>query len=182
MGLANFYRKFVKDFSAIASPITDLTRKDLPFSWTLDHEVAFNNLKTTLCTAPTLTLPDFSKTFVMMTDASDLATGAVLMQDQGKGLQPIAFESQKLQGAEHRYLPRELELLAIINALKAWRHYLLGPHFQIFTDHQSLRYLQTQPNLSPKEARWLDFLQEYDFEIHYLPGKKNLVANALSWK
>ena len=117
MGLANFYCKFVKDFSAIASLITNLTRKDLPFQWTPDHEVAFNNLKTALCTAPTLILPDFSKTFYVMTDASDLATGAVLMQDQGKGLQPIAFESQKLHGAEHRYPPHELELLAIIHAL-----------------------------------------------------------------
>jgi len=180
MGLANFYHKFVKDFSAIASLITNLTRKDLPFQWTPDHEVAFNNLKTALCTAPTLILPDFSKTFYVMTDASDLATGAVLMQDQGKGLQPIAFESQKLQGTEHRYPPHELELLAIIHALRAWQHYLLGPHFKIYTDHLSLRYLQTQPTLSPKEARWLDFLQEFDFEIHYLPGKKNVVADALS--
>jgi len=118
----------------------------------------------------------------VITDASDLVTGAVLMQDQGKGLQPIAYESQKLQGAERRYPPRELELLAIIHALRAWRHYLLGPHFHIYTDHLSLRYLQTQPNLSPKEARWLDLLQEYDFEVHYLPGKKNVVADALSRK
>ena len=115
-----------------------------------------------------------------MTDASDLATGAALMQDQGQGLQPIAFESRKLQGAERKYPPCEMELLAIIQALQEWRHYLLGPHFHIYTDHLSLKYLQTQPNLSGKEACWLDFLQEYDFEIHYYPGKKNVVADALS--
>jgi len=96
MGLANFYRKFVKDFSGIAAPLTDLTCQNLSFSWTPECQTAFETLKQALSTAPILILLDFNKTFYVMTDASDLATGAALMQDQGQGLQPIAFESRKL--------------------------------------------------------------------------------------
>ena len=113
---------------------------------------------------------------VLCTDASDLAIGAVLMQDK----RVIAYESRKLNTAELNYAVHEKELLAVVHSLKVWRHYLLGLKFKIETDHQSLRYLSTQPNLSRRQCRWMELLQEYDFEIEYVKGKENVVADALS--
>ena len=116
----------------------------------------------------------------MTTDASDYAMGAVLSQVWDDGEHPVAFESRKMNPAEQNYPTHEKELLAVIHALRTWRHYLLGRKFTIVSDHHSLKFLQTQPQLSRRQARWLELLAEFDYEIVHRPGKSNVVADALS--
>ncbi|CAJ0629008.1 14807_t:CDS:2 [Entrophospora sp. SA101] len=117
---------------------------------------------------------------VQLTNASDFAIGAVLSQDQGKGEQPVAYESRKLSPAELNYPVHEKELLAIVHAIKLWRPYLEGQRFTVITGHASLEYIKSQTNLSQRQARWLEVLQATDFDVKYHPGKTNIVADALS--
>jgi transposase InsO family protein len=182
LGLANFYRRFVKSYSHRSAALTDLTSKNRPFEWTEAQQRAFQDIKNALTTAPTLALPNDKGTFIVKTDASDKALGAVLKQvdPESHETHPIAFESEKLHDAELNYATHEKELLAIVHALKTWRHYLDGQHFLIHTDHHSLRYLDTQPSLSKRQARWMETLAEFDYTIKYKPGKTNSVADVLS--
>jgi RNase H-like domain found in reverse transcriptase/Reverse transcriptase (RNA-dependent DNA polymerase)/Integrase zinc binding domain len=180
LGLASYYRKFVKGFSAIAAPLTQLLHKDKAYHWENEQQSALDQLKQCLISAPVLILPDPTKPFTVTTDASDLAIGAVLSQDQGKGHQPIAYESRKLSPAEQNYPVHEKELLAIVHAIKLWRIYLEGQEFTIITDHASLEYIKSQSNLSRRQARWLETLQSVAYEVKYKPGKTNVVADALS--
>jgi len=180
LGLASYYRKFVERFSAIAIPLTALLHKDLKFEWTNETQKAFETLKEKLIAAPVLLLPDSTKPFVVTTDASDFAIGAVLTQDQGKGEQPVAYESRKLSSAERNYAVHEKELLAIIHAIRTWRMYLEGQKFMVITDHASLEYIKTQNNLSRRQARWLETLQAHDFKVKYHLSKTNVVTNTLS--
>jgi hypothetical protein len=182
LGTAGYYRKFIRDFSKIAAPLTDLTKDNVTFLWTSLQEEAFRKLKSMMAEAPILILPDPNLPFVINTDASGYAVGAVLQQDQGRGLQPIAFLSKKMLDAETRYPVHEQELLAIIHSLSTWRHYLHGAKFKIIvkTDHKSLQYLKTQPILSSRQSRWLDTLALYNFDIEYIEGKTNVVADGLS--
>lgn len=180
LGTAGYYRKFIRDFSAIASPLSELTKDNVKFEWAAPHEQAFRHLKAAIAQGPVLILPDPSLPFVVHTDASGFAVGAVLQQDQGKGLQPIAFLSKKMADAETRYPVHEQELLAIVQALTAWRHYLHGGKFTVRTDHKSLQFFQTQPMLSGRQARWKLLLANYDFDIEYVEGKSNVVADGLS--
>ena len=180
LGTAGYYRKFIKDFSRISAPITELTKEKVKFEWTPQHQSAFVTLKNAMQTAPVLALPDPKLPYVVHTDASGFAVGAVLMQDQGKGLQPIAFLSKKMLPAETRYPVHEQELLAIIHALSSWRHYLYGTKFKVMTDHHSLRYFKTQPLLSGRQSRWKDVIANFDFDIEYIKGESNPVADGLS--
>ena len=180
LGLAGYYRRFVKDFSRIAAPLSELQEKEAVFAWTPARQAAFDQLKAAVTSAPTLILPDESLPYVVTTDASGFAIGAALCQDQGNGLQPIAFLSKKMLPAERNYPVHEQELLAVIVALREWRPYLHGRPFRVVTDHHSLRYLQTQPHLSARQARWMEFLQQFDSTIEYQSGKLNVVADALS--
>jgi len=180
LGLAGYYRRFVKGFSRIASPLTSLLQNDVPFHWTDTHQQSFDSLKQSISSAPVLIIPDESLPYVVNTDASGFAVGATLSQDQGKGLQPIAFLSHKMNQHEKNYPVHEQELLAVVVALKEWRHYLHGKKFHVITDHQSLQYLSTQPHLSPRQIRWSEFLQQFDMQTDYRPGKLNIVADALS--
>lgn len=180
LGLANYYRRFVRNFSAIASPLTALLQSDQKWCWEQSQADSFTALKAAISSAPVLTLPDESLPYVVTTDASGFAIGATLSQNQGNGLQPIAFLSHKLHKAECNYPVHEQELLAVILALKEWRHYLHGSKFQVQTDHQSLRYLKTQPHLSSRQIRWSEFLQQFEFDIVYKPGHLNAAADALS--
>jgi hypothetical protein len=181
-GLAAYYRKFISGFSRIAAPLTALTGQTR-FEWTPHAQTAFDNLKTAITTAPVLQPFDDAPGVHtrITTDASGVAVGAELAQshDNGRTWHPVAFESRKLSPAEQRYPVQEHELLAIINALKCWRHYLEGRRFTA-TDHQSLQYLNTKPQLSKRQASWLDILQEFDFGTEYKPGSGNKVADALS--
>jgi RNase H-like domain found in reverse transcriptase/Integrase zinc binding domain/Reverse transcriptase (RNA-dependent DNA polymerase) len=180
LGLANFYRRFVANFSVKASPLTDLLKKDRPFAWTPTQETAFNTLKEALTHAPVLRPADPSLPFTLTTDASSFAIGGVLSQDDGSGARPVCFGSRKLSNAEQNYPTHEQELLAVVHFIRSWRHYLDGQHFVVKTDHQSLKYLDTQPHLSKRQIRWVETLQQYDYTIEYQPGSSNQVADALS--
>jgi hypothetical protein len=180
LGTAGYYRKFIKNFSAIAAPITELTKEKVKFEWSSAHQAAFLSLKNAMQTAPVLAISDPKLPYVVHTDASGFAVGAVLMQDQGKGLQPIAFLSKKMLDAETRYPVHEQELLAIIHSLSSWKHYLYGAKFKVMTDHHSLRYFKTQPSLSGRQSRWKDVIADFDFDIEYMKGELNPVADGLS--
>ena len=160
----------------ISGPLTKLTKKHERFKWTSDCEEAFQELKSKLTTALVFTIIDGNQDF--WTDASIRGLGAVLMQ---RG-QVVAYASRQLKPHEKNYVTHDLELLAIVFALKIWRHYLLGEKFILYTDHQSLKYLYTQKDLNLRQQRWLEFLTAYDLDILYTPRKANVVADALSRK
>ena len=172
-GLTGFYRKFIRWFSEIAAPMTELTKKNTPFVWGEKEETAFNRLKTAMVTAPVLQLPDFDREFTVTTDASEVSVGAILQQDFGSGLQPISYESRKLKPAETRYSAYERELLGITWAVGKWRHYLASRHFTIQTDHDSLKNLPNQPAVNRRIWKWVQVLQGYDCTLVHIPGKKN---------
>lgn len=180
LGLANFYRKFIARFSEIAKPLTEIQQKTKQFEWTDVQQQAFKDLKSALEKEPVLGIPDPSRPFVVATDASDFAVGAVLSQDFGEGLQPVAFFSRMLKNAEVNYPVHEKEMLAIVLALKEWRCFLQSRPFKVFTDNKSLEFWKSQRELSRRQARWSEFLQTFDCDIEHVPGKFNAVADALS--
>jgi RNase H-like domain found in reverse transcriptase/Reverse transcriptase (RNA-dependent DNA polymerase)/Integrase zinc binding domain/Chromo (CHRromatin Organisation MOdifier) domain/Retroviral aspartyl protease len=184
LGTVGYYRKFVRMFSEIASPLTELLQKERAFEWGDRQQKSFDELKKAVSQQPVLILPDPTKPYVVTTDASGFAVGAWLGQDQtGDGsLQPIAYLSKKMLPAERNYPVHEQELLAIVIALKEWRHHLSGASFtiRVVTDHKSLIHLQSQPHLSPRQRRWQEFMQEFNFIIEYQEGKHNAVADGLS--
>ena len=180
LGFANWLRRFIKDFSRIAIPLTALTRKTQPFVWGPHEEQAFQDMKQALTTAPTVLAPDTKLPYTVLTDASDYAVGGVLCQDQGNGLQPIAFESAKLNPAQVNYAIHEKEMFAMVYCYQKWRHYLEGAPSTVITDHHSLKYLQTQPTLSRRQTRWMEFMARFDYQIEYKSGKQNVAADALS--
>lgn len=176
LGLANYYRRFIKGYSTIASPLTDLLKKEQRWSWSSTCEEAFDKLKTALATEPVLQLPRFEDPFEVHTDASDRALGGVLVQAG----HPVAYESRKFKDAETRYSAHEKEMTAVIHCLEVWRHYLLGTKFKIVTDNVANTYFKTQRKLTPKQARWQEYLAEFDFDWEHRPGRQNQVADALS--
>ncbi|WVZ63978.1 hypothetical protein U9M48_013565 [Paspalum notatum var. saurae] len=176
--LPGYYRRFIENFSKIAKPMTSLLEKDAAFKWTSDRQAAFDELKKRLTTAPVLTLPDQQKKFTVYCDASRDGLGCVLMQE-GK---VVAYGSRQLCKQEVNYPTHDLELAAVVYALKIWRHYLFGQRCEIYTDHKSLKYIFTQNELNMRQRRWLELIKDYDLEIHYHPGKANVVADALSRK
>jgi len=180
LGLAGYYRRFIKDFSGITAPLTDLQRKGTPWQWGPQEHRAFDALKTAITSAPVLRPFDPDKPTSISIDASGTAIGAVLTQGTGADIRPVAFESRKLTPAEKNYPTHEREQLAIMHALRLWRHYLLGKQFTIKTDNSALQYLRTQKNLSGRQARWMQLLEQYDFTVQHVPGKSNVVADALS--
>ena len=177
LGITGWYRIFMKDYAIVASPLTDLLKKGTKIIWEPRHQERFDELKRYVTNAPCLKLPDFSQPFEVVTDASGIAVGGVLTQEG----RPVAFTSRKLRIHEKNYPTHDLELLAVIHALKLWRHYLLGRKFRLVTDHKSLKWIFTQPTLNMRQRRWVE-LQEYDIEIVYRPGKDNAVADSLSRK
>jgi hypothetical protein len=177
LGLTGYYRKFVRNYGRIAAPLTELTKKDA-FSWTPEATKSFEQLKEVMCKAPVLTTPDFTKTFIVECDASGNGIGAVLIQEG----RPLAFESRPLKG-RHLHKPiYEKEMMAILHALKKWRPYLIGRHFKVKTDHDSLKYFLEQRLSLEEQQKWVTKVLGYDFEIIYKKGKQNVVAYALSRK
>ena len=176
LGLCNYFRKFMDHYSEVAIPLTNLTKKTVKFEWTGRCQDSFQKLKDLLTRAPLLRTPDESLPYEVVTDASDLGLGAVLLQEG----RPVAFESRKLNGAELNYTVTEKEMLGVVHALRVWRCYLEGADFTVYTDHVSNTFFQTQPNLSRRQARWSEFLQRFGpFTWEYRKGTRN-VADALS--
>ena len=178
LGLAGCYRKFVEGFSKIATPLTKLTRKEEKFIWSEACQNSFDELKQRLTTAPVLTLPSGSEGFTVYCDASKQGLGCVLMQHD----RVIAYASRQLKKHEVNYLTHDLELAAVVFALRIWRHYLYGVPCRIFTDHKSLQYLFSQKDLNMRQRRWIELIKDYDCTIEYHPGRANVVADALSRK
>jgi hypothetical protein len=177
LGLTRYYHKFVKNYGKIATPLTTLLKKN---SFTLNPAIAqaFQTLNMAMCTTPVLALPNFTNTFVLECDASWKRIGAILMQEG----RPLAFTSKQLSERNLGKYIYEKEMLPILHAIYLWRPYLLGQHFQIKTDHQSLNYFLEQHISSPKQQKWVTKLFGYDYEIIYKKGKDNVVADALSRK
>ena len=181
LGLANYNRRFIKDYSKIAVPLTELTMKDKPFSWTRQCEKAFQQLKQASVEAPTLAMFDTELPIQIETDASDRAIGACLTQEYDGKRHPIAYHSRKMSPAEQNYDIHDKELLAIVVALQQWRVYAEGaPGLTIFTDHKNLLHFTTTKELNRRQVRWSELLGQYKFQIKYTPGKDNGRADALS--
>ncbi|XP_057789811.1 uncharacterized protein LOC131006667, partial [Salvia miltiorrhiza] len=175
-GLASFYRRFVPHFSSVAAPLTEVIKKNVEFKWGKAQEEAFQQLKYKLTHAPVLSLPNFSKSFEIECDASGVGIGAVLMQER----RPIAYFSEKLNGATLSYPTYDKELYALVRALQTWQHYLWPNEFVIHTDHESLKHLKGQHKLNKRHARWMEFIETFPYVIKYKQGKENVVADALS--
>ncbi|GJP55984.1 hypothetical protein CLOM_g15021, partial [Closterium sp. NIES-68] len=159
LGFVNYVRRFMPNMAWLTGPLTDLLQKGTFYEWGEKQQAA---------------------PFEVITDASDIAIRAVLMQDFGNGLQPIAYESRKMQSAERNYPVYDKEMLAIVHAFKIWRCYLTGADVTVRTDHKSLQYLRAQPNLNPRQIRWLDYLDSnFTYKITYKKGANN-IADALS--
>ncbi|GKC07771.1 reverse transcriptase domain-containing protein, partial [Tanacetum coccineum] len=178
LGLAGYYQRFIEGFSKIAKPMTKLTQKKVKFDWGDKAETTFQLIKQKLCSAPILALPEGSEDFIAYCDASIKGLGAVLMQRE----KVIAYASRQLKIHEKNYTTHDLELGAVVFALKIWRHYLYGTKCTMFTDHKSLQHILDQKELNMRQRRWLELLSDYDCEIRYHPGKANVVADALSRK
>ena len=182
LGFGNYYKDFIKDYSLITRPLHDLTRKNAQFIWDTQQEAAFTLLKRLFTSYPVLRNPDPHKRYILDTDASKFAVGATLSQDYSDGRHPVGFFSKSLTPAERNYDIYDRELLAIIYAIKAFRYLLLGAQekFLIRSDHQNLKYFKSPQKITPRQARWHEFLQDYNFELIHFPGKSNTIADLLS--
>jgi hypothetical protein len=183
LGFANFYRKFILNFSNVVAPLNLLTRKDQPWLWTPLQQRAFESLKTTFSSAPVLSIPDTTRPFSIMTDTSLLAEGAILLQeDTNTDLHPCAYFSKTFIAAERNYDIYDWELLAVILSLTEWKQYLQGTTHPvtIITDHKNLSYIKDPRKLSRRQARWALFLQDFDIVWKVLPGTKMAPADTLS--
>jgi hypothetical protein len=179
LGFAQFYGTNIQDFAAKVLPLTKLLRKDIKFDWTLDCTKAMTDIISATTTAPILQPPDYTKKFVVTTDASDHALGAVLSQND----KPIEFLSKKFNDQEKNWPTHEKEMFAMVYSVNHWRHYLqTGIPFDVITDNMAVTYIQTQTKLSAKQARWMELLGEFDFTIYHRPGLTNVVADGLSRK
>lgn len=180
LGLSGYYRKFIKSYSSIATPLTKLLKKNTPFNWDENCQEAFEKLKSALCSEPVLVYPDFTKPFNLTTDASTKALGAILSQEQdGKDL-PVAYTSRTLNKSESNYSATELECLAIVFGVKQFRPYLYGNKFIILSDHRPLTWLFNLKDPLSKLARWRIQLESYEYEIKYKPGVQNGNVDALT--
>ncbi|GJT97471.1 ty3-gypsy retrotransposon protein [Tanacetum coccineum] len=175
LGLTGYYRQFVQHYAQIAAPLTNILKMK-EFKWTEDADAAFKKLKKHMQQLITLALPNFTNTFDVTTDASGMAIGAVLSQEN----KPIAFFSKTLCPTKQGQSTYTKEFYAITEAIKKWRQYLLGRRFRIYTDHHSLKHILTQMIQTPKQQKWVTKLIGYDFEVLYKPGRENTVADALS--
>ncbi|GKE47579.1 putative reverse transcriptase domain-containing protein [Tanacetum coccineum] len=176
LGLAGYYRCFIENFSKIVKPLTSLNQKNQKYEWGEKQEEDFQTLKDNLCNAPILSLLDGVKDFVVYCDASNQGLGCVLMQRD----KVIAYASGQLKIHEKNYTTHDLELGAVVFALKIWRHYLYETKSVIYTDHKSLQHVFDEKELNMRQRRWLELFSDYECEIKYHLGKANVVADALS--
>jgi hypothetical protein len=176
MALECYYRIFIEGFSKISHPITSLQKKGVKFQWTLDCEKSFQHLKQLLTSAPILRIADPNEEFIVWTDACKEGLGGVLSQNGFV----LCYESRKLKEHERHYATHDLELEAIVHAFRKWIHYLMGKRFERRTDHNGLKYLFDHPNLNARQNKWLEFLNEFEFDIKHIKGKENKVPDALN--
>jgi ribonuclease HI len=176
--LAAYYRWFIKDFPKIAKPMRKLLEKNKAFEWTKECQTSLEELRKHLTSALVLILPDPTKKFDIYCDASHQGLGCVLMQEG----QVVCYASRQLRKHEENYPTHDLELAAVVHALKIWRHYLIEHRCEIYSDHKSLKYIFTQNDLNLRQRRWLELIKDYDLGINYHPGKANVVADTLSRK
>ena len=180
LGLCNYYRRFVKDFAKIASPLNRLTKKSVPFLWDESCQHAFQEMKTRLCSPPILAYPDFSQPFHLQTDASQHAIGYILGQIIANKETVVSYGGRELNLAESRYSTTECEALAVVDGIKRYQPYLCGRKFYVHSDHGSLTWLMKVKDPTGRLARWALQLQQYEFEIIHRPGIQNGAADALS--
>lgn len=184
LGFANFYRRFIRNYSQAASLLTRLTSSKVSFKWGPDAEQAFLTLKQKFTSAPVLIYPDPSLQFIVEVDASGIGVGAVLSQrsPSDQKLHPCAFFSRCLSSAERNYSIGDCELPAVKLALEEWRHYLEGARlpFVVWTDHKNLSYIQSAKRLNSRQARWALFFGRFNFTLTYRPGSRNIKPDALS--
>jgi hypothetical protein len=182
LGFGNYYKDFIADYSWLTRPLHDLTKHDTPWHWEDTQDLAFRTLKKEFTSYPVLRNPDPTKRYILDTGASQFAVGATLAQDFSDGWHPIAYFSKLLLPVERNYNIYDRELLAIIYAVKAYRHFLLGAQqkFLIRSDHENLKYFKSPQKISARQARWHKFLQDYNFELIHFPSKSNTIADLLS--
>ena len=181
LGLVGYYRRYIQDFSMIAKPLYRLTERGRAFEWTNECDAAFQELKKRLISAPVLVFPNFNKPFLLDTDGSETGVGAVLSQLSDDGQEcVVAYGSRTLSKAERKYNVTRKELLAVVTFVKHFRPYLLGRHFVLRTDHSALQWIYSMKEPEGQLARWLEQLQEYDFEVVHRKGRNHLNADALS--
>ena len=178
LGLTGYYRRFIKDFSRLAAPMTRLTRKEAKFEWNDLCERAFQELKRRVTSASVLIVPEQGQRYIMYCDASKEGMGCVLMQSG----RVMDYGSRQLKNHEQNYPTHDMELAAIVFTLNIWLHYLYGEQFEVFLDHKSLKYIFIQRDLNMRQHRWMEYPEDYDFTLHYHPSKANVVADALSRK
>ena len=171
LGAASWYRRFIQQYSTTVAPLTALLSKKMSWRWGPEQEKAYRSLQIALTSAPVLTCPNFDEPFILQTDASNVGVGAALIQGSLDEPRAIAYISQKLSPAEKNYSTMEKECLAIVWAIKKLRGYLEGYHFTVVTDHQALRYFNTLKEPNGRLARWIVYLQQYDFDTVYRKGK-----------
>lgn len=177
-GLAQFYRKFIRGFSEICAPMLATIKGGVKtkFQWTKEENKGFELLKTKVATQPVLVLPRFDKLFTIECDASNIAVGVVLSQDN----RSVAFFSEKINEAKIRYSSYDLELYSLVQALRKWRHYLLPKEFVVYTDNQALSFLNSQYKLNHRHIKWVEYLQSYTFTIKHKKDECDKVADALN--
>lgn len=180
LGLSGYYRRHIPNYASIAKPLTQLTKKDTKFMWSEECENSFNTLKNALVSEPLLTYPDFSKPFMLSTDASSVALGAILSNVIDGKEHPIAYASRQLSKSEMSYTVTELELLAVIWAVKYFRCYLIGVHFTLVTDHSAIKWLLSLKDTTSRLTRWALKLAQYNYTVIHKPGKQHLNVDALS--
>ena len=183
LGLANYYRQFVKDFAKVALPMNRLTRKDEKWKWGEEQQVVFEQLKAVFTTRPMLATPELDKEFRVEADASNFATGGVLSVKCDDDLwQPVAFISKALNETERNYKTHDKEMLGVIRCLEAWRHFLKGARvkFEIWTDHKNLEYFMSSQNLNCRQVQWALCLSTFNFVLKHIPGSKMGKADWLS--
>jgi len=183
LGLTNYYRRFIKDFTRVARPINMLTRKDIKWQWGVEQQKAFDKLKRVFTTKPVLAAPDLDKEFKVEANASNYATGGVLsMKCSDEMWRPIAFISKSLSDMERNYEIHNKEMLAVVRCLEVWRHFLEGAttKFKIWTDHKNLEYFMKAQKLNRRQARWALYLSRFNFTLKHVPGSKMGKADSLS--
>ena len=182
LGLANFYRRFIKDYAQVARPLNYLTKKDQAFEWKKSQQTVFNTLKQQFTTAPILAFPDIDKQFRLETDASDFATSAVLSILKDDKWHPVAYSSHSMSPEECNYPIADKEMLSVIQSLEEWRHYLEGANlqFEVWNDHANLQWFMKRQDLNRQQARWAQYLSRFNFKWVHKAGAQMDKPDALS--